>query len=505
MELSTSSSSPPLNSASEVQAAVSRSPPRTPAPPSAPSPLCTSLPSGMQRRVDAFLGFSLLMDLRALCRDMQLRCEQAALRWMRRHLSADGLRERNKARTRRREAARASVAPEVDCWRNESDKPNEQKQQRDSAAQPAVSEADAADFDVSDVVWLRRQLDRWGHCSRDAELCIITPRDAKDAYDRQQQLGKRALPSLWDHGVRCDRVVDIAQVPFSKHKHATAIDAAIQSEVSQRSVTCLSSDDRLHLEAEQQVAKTAAARWTASSAGAPWLSQLSTDVLAHSVLGFLDFEQLMGTRAVSCSKSRKPSTECASTSAGSCSSHAAPVLLAFHLAAAVSVACSLASRCSRASAERWLRRRCCCARRAMSMAAGACASRTAPAPCRPHDSTTRRCPSQGGSRALHKRTVVGACGLTPREDAQHRIAAAVAPAVELALQPHRVGDVGVHCSRSSGDRQREVVLVMVLWGVLVVAPAVELRCDPTLCGLAFSPRVVALLQSLRAQVPPHPS
>ena len=146
---------------------------------------------------------------------------------------------------------------------------------------------------------LRRQLDRWGHCSRDAVLCVISPTEADDAYDKHGQLGRGVPISLWDHGVRCLRLIDIAQALFGKHKHAAAIDAAIRPGSDERALESRSESARSRLVAEQQAAKMAAARWMAGSTRSQWLLQLPADVLAHSVLGFLDFEQLMGVRAVS--------------------------------------------------------------------------------------------------------------------------------------------------------------------------------------------------------------
>ena len=87
-----------------------------------PSRLCTSLPAPFKRCVDAFLGFSVLVDLRALSRDMQQRCAAAALRWMRRQLKE----------TQAREAARVHAALltvglrcDGDCGWGECDPPED--------------------------------------------------------------------------------------------------------------------------------------------------------------------------------------------------------------------------------------------------------------------------------------------------------------------------------------------------------------------------------------------
>ena len=170
-----------------------------------PSPLCAALSAPVQRCVDAFLGFSVLMDLRALCRDMQRRCEQAALRWMATHLCADGLRERNEATYARREAAQAALTPDLDSYREEmvawqtkwqSDSAHrregkaEKRRKRKWTARAHALDAWVSDANVLDAVWLRRQLDRWGHCSRDPVLCVISPRDAKDGV-RQAAVRER--------------------------------------------------------------------------------------------------------------------------------------------------------------------------------------------------------------------------------------------------------------------------------------------------------------------------
>ena len=67
-----------------------------------------------------------------------------------------------------------------DIWRDDEDKASERE--KGSSALPIVDGAAAANFDVADAVWLRRQLDRWGHCSRDAVLCIVDAAEAREAY-----------------------------------------------------------------------------------------------------------------------------------------------------------------------------------------------------------------------------------------------------------------------------------------------------------------------------------
>ena len=279
---------------------TSRPHPPSRGPTSPASPLCVALPAPVQHRIDAFLGFSVLMDLRVLSRDMRRRSEEAALRWMTTHLSAEGLQHRDEARSRRRNAARISLASEFDHCIDGEDKPGDREIGSDDepTVEPTVDAAAALDPDVSDAVWLRRQLDRWGHCSRDPVLCVISPSEAQAAYDRQQ-LGKCAPISLWDQGVVGFRVIDLAQELFRKYKHAAAIEEAVRPEERKRTLRYHPADDRPRLAAERQAVRTAAARWKASSTGAAWLLQLPADVLAHSVLGFLDFGQLMGARAVS--------------------------------------------------------------------------------------------------------------------------------------------------------------------------------------------------------------
>ena len=93
---------------------------------------------------------------------------------------------------------------------------------------------------------------------------------------------------LRDDHVLCYRVVDIAQILLTKYKSRAAIDRAREWESPH--------DTAPRLIAERQMAKAAAAKWMASSTGTPWLLHLLADVFAHSVLRFLDFEQLMGAR-----------------------------------------------------------------------------------------------------------------------------------------------------------------------------------------------------------------
>ena len=268
--------------------------PDVPAP--APSPLCASLPTPIQLRVNAFLGFSVLMDLRVLSRNMRRRCETRALRWMRWHLSEEGLRLREAVRDERRTAAWRRVAPQFDCWRDNAD-------MREGCEEHGTEPMDSCieHPTVGDAVWLRRQLDRWDHCSRDATLCVISPTEAAEAYNWSEckTCGTLAPFHMSDTGMRWYRVVDIAQALFREHKHAAAIDAAIGPGERQRFLSDLPPDVLLHLGGEQLATKMAIARLTASGVSAPWLSQLSTDVLEHSVLCFLDFEQLMGARAAS--------------------------------------------------------------------------------------------------------------------------------------------------------------------------------------------------------------
>ena len=87
-------------------------------------------------------------------------------------------------------------------------------------------------------------------------------------------------------------------VTLCRFGHVAAVHA-VRREERQRTLGHLSVHALRRFHAEQLAAKTAGARREASSTGAAWVPLLPVDVLAHSVLGFLDFEQRMGARAVS--------------------------------------------------------------------------------------------------------------------------------------------------------------------------------------------------------------
>ena len=66
------------------------------------------------------------------------------------------------------------TTPQFDWWPNDED--DEKKENVRAAPDESAAIADAT---VSDAVWLRRQLARWSHCSRDA-ACVITKAEVEE-------------------------------------------------------------------------------------------------------------------------------------------------------------------------------------------------------------------------------------------------------------------------------------------------------------------------------------
>ena len=218
-----------------------------------PSPLA-SLPPAAVDRLQGYLGFALLIDLRCLSRSAARECEDAALQWMNHHLVSTptdvaDLSFRTPPRT-----------PPPFCFRR------------------------------PDAVWFRRQLSRWRFdcVHSDEKRCAVGLAEVRRTY---------GLPWPTTSSLTSSYTVKaVARELFEKRGHATAFARQLETEKAQR-MSGLS--ERLH---KHRMAKEKGIvrRWTA---GWPFTTSLMllvpTAVARHSILSLLSFEELMELRVLS--------------------------------------------------------------------------------------------------------------------------------------------------------------------------------------------------------------
>ena len=241
-----------------------------------------ALPAAAGDRLQGYLGFALLMDLRCLSRAACRQLEDAALQWMNHRLLVSVAETTSAVTTGRAPAWAVTPSPPPFC------------------------------FNRMDAVWFRQQLSRWRFdCVRaDAEHCTLGAADAHRVYgETSTALVRRGrsvklTPSYYVKDavgplVRTRSRAENATTPL--HALARALEQSRMSAPATFALTGPKRDKAWRNYDALMAQEKAAARWWRGSwpFPAPMLLLLPTAVVHHSILPHLDFEHLMQLRLLS--------------------------------------------------------------------------------------------------------------------------------------------------------------------------------------------------------------
>ena len=277
--------------------------------------------------LEPYLGFTSLMDCRAVCREMARRFEKTALAWLERHLSVEAYDQR----VEERRWAKFHVGDDDDeeeeqkegrTERDDTDEGGEEEEKEREPMSIGVGEVMALDSTSSSqkvqstrprilfthAVLFRQHLDRWrlqgAQCVDDALRVVVSPLDSWWAMGyRWEESGFHLEELQVKRSIGAFRLIDLFHWALVRRRTVAADDPESfkEAEKKRRSSAGRRADQPIleHMEAEDAKVRRTIRRWMRSSTGAPLLLSVPADVLVHFLLPCLDFEPLMGLRSVS--------------------------------------------------------------------------------------------------------------------------------------------------------------------------------------------------------------
>ena len=282
--------------------------------------------------LEPFLGFTALMDCRAVCREMARRFEKPALQWL---TEIFGEKLQKDLANKRRCYPQFYPAPkwteEKDGKEGEGSDGSDEKKEDRAMTDPRLAAADGGSameahsassmaparqrvqsirppVPRSVAVFLRQQLDRWGshgvQAVDDPLRVLISPSDAAWAFGFHQEVSYRVAKVTTRRSLVALKLIDLVYWATATHQfdgYDAGYPLRFREAEKKRGIETKKADRPLleQLSAEDAEQARATRRWMRSSTGAPLLLSLPADVLVHSVLVCLDFEPLMDLRSVS--------------------------------------------------------------------------------------------------------------------------------------------------------------------------------------------------------------
>ena len=247
------------------------------------------LPSRAAVVLHDLLGFTRLMDLRCLSCSVNETFEQAALRWMERHLPKTQQRLKAELVAARAQLRRLASAPPQQTVSSADAMEVEGTTPHVSVRAPVLLPAQELRlpsfvlFNLADAVWLRQMLSRWRFLSycEDTDGCVISRFHAGRAYE--EVWFSDVLRSSKKAGLLCVRVIELAGRVLEWYGHAALLQKRYRREGWEGG-----GYGRLQGFARDETAQRRKAEWEDPTTGQPLFALLPSAVTVHSILPHLD-------------------------------------------------------------------------------------------------------------------------------------------------------------------------------------------------------------------------